>query len=143
MPNITSANSIYKITIPDLAIVQHQLQGFAADAAFSGDELEVTQNVIGVDGIKSSGWVFQLYNQSVTLQADSTSSIIFQLLYQAMKTSKSAIFLDAIIELPSINQTYVLTQGTLQNYKPIPDAQQVLQAQQFMINWGSVTGAPI
>ena len=56
MANITSANAVFLIAVPDLAIV-HQVQGFAADAAFDIGEQDVAQNLLGVDGKKSSGWI--------------------------------------------------------------------------------------
>lgn len=141
--NISSANSIFKISIPLLSIINVSLQGYAADNAFSIDTIQISENRIGVDGLKSAGYTPQLYVQNISLQADSPSIIIFETLYQATVLSKGVYFIDAIIQLPAVQKSYALAQGTLENYTPIPSAQRVLEPQQFSINWGTVVVAPI
>jgi hypothetical protein len=139
---ITSTNSIFTISIPGLGILNQQLQGYAADTAFTSENIQVTENLICVDAYKSSGYRPQLIVNNVQLQADSPSLIIFQTLYQAMKAIREIYYIDAVIELPSVQLTYALAQGTLENYHPILDAAQVMQPVEFSINWGTVVVAP-
>ena len=142
MANITSANAVFLIAVPDLAIV-HQVQGFAADAAFDIGEQDVAQNLLGVDGKKSSGWIPQLYTQAVHLQADSDSIGVFDAIYQFQNTNKTVYSITGTVTYTATGKSYALRNGTLTSYKPFADAKTVLQPQDFSIVWEKVQPAII
>ena len=137
MATITSADAVFIIAVPDLAIV-HQLQGFAADAAFDIAEQDVAQNILGVDGKKSSGWIPQLYTQAVHLQADSDSIGVFDAIYQFQNTNKTVYSITGTVTYTATGKSYALRNGTLTSYKPFADAKTVLQPQDFSIVWEAV-----
>lgn len=137
MANITSSNAVFLIAVPDLAIV-HQVQGYAADAAFDIGEQDVAQNLLGVDGKKSSGWIPQLYTQAVHLQADSDSISIFDTIYQFQNTNKTVYSITGTVTYTATGKSYALRNGTLTSYKPLADAKTVLQPQDFSIVWEAV-----
>jgi hypothetical protein len=137
MANITSANAVFLITVPDLAIV-HQVQGFAADAAFDIGEQDVAQNLLGVDGKKSSGWIPQLYTQAIHLQADSDSISVFDAIYQFQNANKTVYSITGTVTYPGTEKSYALRNGTLTSYKPFADSKSVLQPQDFSIVWEKV-----
>ena len=112
MANITSSNAVFLITVPDLAIV-HQVQGFAADAAFDIGEQDIAQNLLGVDGKKSSGWIPQLYTQAIHLQADSSSIDIFDTIYQFQNSNKTVYSITGTVTYNSTGKSYALRNGTL------------------------------
>ena len=141
MGNITSTNSVFKLSVPSLGI-NATLEGYAADTAFTTDIVEVTENRIGVDGQKSAGYLPVLYDQTVSLQADSNSIQIFDIIYAEMVLTRNAVFLEGVIELPGVSRVYTLTNGTLRNYKPIADVERVLEPIQFQINWGNIVVLP-
>lgn len=139
--NITSVNSVFKLVVPDLGI-NTTLQGYAAGAAFLTESVELTENQIGVDGLKSAGYTPKLTMQTISLQADSPSVEIFDIIAAEMKATRDIILIDGLIELPSVKKSYALALGTLVGYTSIPEAQTVLQRLEYTINWGLVTPLP-
>ena len=142
MGDITSANSVLAIAVTGLYPVPQQLQGFAQDDAYSMPAVETSENYIGVDGIKSSGYTPQLKELSITLQADSPSIPFFEAWYSAQETSQSQFLAFGTLAQPSIGRNYTLTNGSLKGYAPIADAKKVLQPRKFSIVWQAVPSAP-
>jgi hypothetical protein len=140
--NITSASAVLVIIVPELAIV-HQVQGFSADSAFDVDAQDIAENVMGVDGKKSSGWIPQMYTQAVHLQADSDSIAVFDQIYQFSNINRTFYEITATLTYPATNKSYSFINGTLTNYKPLPDAKKTLDPQDFTIVWESVIPAVI
>lgn len=142
MATITSTNSIYTIIVPQLSIL-HQLQGYAANDAFDTETLEITENRVGVDGLKSAGYLPRIYNQAISLQADSQSILIFEIIYSVMQQSREIVTMEGEIVLPSVNKKYIMTFGTMLNYTPVAPVKNVLEPQQFSINWGTIVIQPL
>lgn len=140
---ITSANSVFVITIPGLYPVPTAIEGYAADASFAFDAVDTAETVLGVDGKMSAGWVPRMYKQTVSLQADSKSRILFDGVVTAQDTARDIYRLQAVISLPSIGRSYSMNNGVLTNWKPLPDGKRVLQATDCVITWESVTPAII
>ena len=140
---ITSATSVYMLSIAGLFAIPQQLQGFAADDVFDTEAINPTEVLMGVDGKMSAGFVFVPVKQSISIQADSDSNTLFEAWFQAQKTAKEAYFAAGIVHLPSINRSYVMTNGVLTSYPSISDAKKVLQPRKYQITWESVLGAPI
>lgn len=143
MSSITSANSIFMLTIPGLYAVPQQLQGFAAEDIFDTEDIDTSEEYMGADGKLSAGFIFVPVKQSVMLQADSASNALFEAWYAAEQAAREKFFAQAVVQIPSIKRTYLLKNGVLKGYKPIPDAKKVLQPRKFGFVWESVTGAPI
>jgi hypothetical protein len=143
MASITSANSVYMLAINGLYTVPQQLQGYAADDAFATEAIETSEVTMGVDGILSAGFIFVPIKQDITLQADSASNTLFEAWYTAEQAAREKYFANAIINLPSLNRSYVLTNGVLSTYTPISDAKKVMQPRKFGITWNTVIGAPL
>ncbi|WP_048996431.1 phage tail fiber protein [Burkholderia multivorans] len=140
---ITSANAVFMLAVTDLFPVPQQLQGFAADDIFDTEALTPAEVVMGVDGKLSAGYTPVPTKQNISLQADSDSNLIFEAWHLAQQTAKEVYFASAIVRLPSVSKSYVLTNGVLTSYMPIPDAKKILQPRKFQITWESVVGAPI
>lgn len=139
---ITAANSVYILTVDILYPQGVQLQGYTADAAFATEAVEPTENMVGVDGIMSSGFVPYLTPQTISLNPDSDSSVIFENWLAYMKAQREVVYADAVISLPSIQRKYAMTKGALSQIVAIPGTQRVLQGREFRITWGSVDPAP-
>jgi hypothetical protein len=140
---LTTANSVYMLVIPDLFPIPQQLQGYAADDIFSTEAVDSVEVVMGVDGHLSAGWVPTTKRQTITLQADSVSSLMFDDWQQSQEVVRDAFTANAFITLPSLGRIYTCTNGYLTNYMPMPDARRTLQPRRFQITWQSILGAPI
>ena len=139
---ITAANSIYMLAIDKVYPVYQQIQGFAADAAFTSEANQIGDTVMGVDAHLSVGYVPSAYVQTITLMPDSPSFEIFQNWASAERRIREVLIASATITLPSIGQKYALTKGVLSNYKPLPDVQRLLAETQFQIVWERVEASP-
>lgn len=143
MSTITSANSVFNIVVPKIYPVPQTLQGYAADDAFSIDSVDITENMIGVDGKKASGYTPYLVVMNIAFQANSQSILIFDTWLGVMTANKEDYPAYGTIFLPSVGRNYVCTNGSLSKAKPIPDAKKVLQPQQYTITWESVIPSPV
>lgn len=137
---ITSADSIFALTVTNLFPSAQTLEGYAADAMFALGDTEMAVSVRGADGKLSGGFVFGEYLQTITIMPDSPSRELFETWQLTSQTSKAVFRCNATIILPAISRKFTLTNGILQRVKAIPDAQRVLQAMTFQINWESVVG---
>lgn len=137
---ITSADSIFALTVTNLFPSAQTLEGYAADAMFALGDTEMAVSVRGADGKLSGGFVFGEYLQTITIMPDSPSRDLFETWQLTSLTSKAVFRCNATIILPAISRKFTLTNGILQRVKAIPDAQRVLQAMTFQINWESVEG---
>ena len=135
---ITSANSVFTITVPGLFPAPVQLQGYSSDRAFTSDALVLSEVQMGVDGRMTAGYTPAPTVQTVTLQADSPSRNIFTTIIQASKTAREVYYISGSISLPSTGEAFSLVRGVLTTAKQIPDANKVLAPVDFQITWQSV-----
>lgn len=135
---ITSADSIFALTVTNLFPSAQTLEGYAADAMFALGDTEMAQSVRGADGKLSGGFVFGEYLQTITIMPDSPSRQIFETWQLTSLTAKAVFRCNATIILPAIGKKFTLTNGVLQRVKVMPDANRVLQAMTFQINWENV-----
>jgi hypothetical protein len=138
LTTITSANSVFTITVPGLFDSPVQLQGYSAERAWNSDQQGLTENQIGVDGRKTSGYVFNPVRMTVSLQADSPSKKIFKAIVAAMQQAREVLYIQGNIDLPSTGESFTCNVGTIEDIKAIADAGRVLQPMDFVINWGSL-----
>jgi len=136
--SITSADSIFALTVTNLFPSAQTLEGYAADAMFALGDTEMAQSVRGADGKLSAGFVFGEYLQTITIMPDSPSRQIFETWQLTSLTAKAVFRCNATIILPAIGKKFTLTNGVLQRAKTMPDANRVLQAMPFQINWENV-----
>lgn len=140
---ITSADSTFVISSADFALAATILEGYAADAAFAMDNADTAETSLGVDGKLSAGWVPRSYNQTITLQADSSSRALIDLLVTGQDAARTVFRLNGVITLPGNQYTYSLSRGVLKNYTAVPTAQRTLQPMTFVIEWEKVIAVPI
>lgn len=140
---ITAANAVYMLDIPGLYPVPQRLQGFGTDSAFDTDASEPAETMMGVDGILSAGFVPFMTRQTITLQADSPSVLIFEDWLAAMKQAREVLFANATIVLPSVGRKYTNTRGVVTSVPAIPGTRKVLQPRAFVITWGDISPAQV
>ena len=140
---ITAADATFVISSADFALAATILEGYAADAAFSTDNADTAETSMGVDGKLSAGWIPRSYNQTITLQPDSGSRVLFDALVGAQDAARTVFRLNGVITLPGNKYSYSLKRGVLKNYSSMPNAQKILQPMTFVVEWESVLAVPI
>ncbi|BBT89458.1 hypothetical protein WP8W19C02_10780 [Enterobacter cloacae] len=139
---ITSADSIFALSVTNLFPSAQIIEGYAADAMFALGDTELAVTVRGADRKLSAGFVYGEYLQTITLMPDSPSWPLFETWVNTSVTSIAVFRCNATIILPATGKKYTLTNGVLQRVKAMPDAQRVLQQGTFQINWESITPEP-
>lgn len=140
---ITSADSTFVISSADFALAATIIEGYAADAAFAMDNVATAETSLGVDGKLSAGWIPRSYPQTITLQPDSPTRPLFNLIVGAQDAARTVYRLNAVITLPGNQFSHALARGVLKNITPMATAQKILQPMTFQIEWESVTTVPL
>lgn len=138
MSSITSANSVFTISVAGLFPAPVQLQGYSTERAWNTDNLDLAEVQMSVDGRMTSGYTPNPVRMTVSMQADSPSKQIFTSIANAMKAARDTFYISGTIDLPSTGESFICTRGVLQAVKALPDAGKVLQAMDFMIVWESI-----
>ena len=139
MKTITSANSIFLLAIGTIYPVQQRIEGFSADTAFAFDSVSNSEVLQGVDGKMSAGWIPHLTPMTVVLQPDKNGWEIFMNWQLAEESIREKIYASGTISLPAIGKRFVLSNGVLTAFAPVPDAKKTLQPITFKITWETVT----
>lgn len=140
---ITSADSTFVVSSADFALAATILEGYAADASFAMESVQTAETVMGVDGKLSAGWTPRPYPQTITLQPDSPSRPIFDLIAAGQDAARTVFRLNGVITLPGNQYSHALSRGVLVGYTAIPAGQKVLQPMTFQIVWEKVLTIPL
>lgn len=135
MPSITSANSIYTISVATIFPTPQRLRGFAADDMFTNEAIPTAEVAMGVDGRLSAGFIFVPFVQQIMLMADSPSNDLFDQWFAQQQLARDVYHATGLVQLPSTGKKYNLVRGFLTSYKPIPDARKKLEARTFGVTW--------
>lgn len=141
--SITSANSIFTLSISDLFPAPVQLQGFSADNIFSTDPMDAAEVLMGLDGKLSAGFVYVPAVQHIELQADSDSNRLFEQWQAEQQRDADLFYAQGIVILQSIGTTWALTKGVLKTYPPMPDSAKTLRPRRYGITWEKVSPAGV
>lgn len=145
MATITSANSVLMMSVVGLFPVPIQIQGFSADDAFTAEDIDIGESLLGVDGKLSSGFVPFIIPLDIMLQADSASNNIFDALQQAEITAKEKFQVSFTIVYPSIGYTYAFPVAYSRKGSYMPAAKKILQPRKFSFDIEGISAfkAPI
>ena len=136
----TAISASWIINIPSIGIIGHKVEGFSADDAFSAQSVKLIESYLGIDGLFNAGFIPQLKQLRGTLAPTSTSLEIFNLLFYEMERQEEAVWINSsIIQIPSINANFALTNGVLSEWTPIPNVKKVVQPVAFTIDWSKIT----
>jgi hypothetical protein len=134
---LTAANTIIILSAPP-AWVGEQIQGFSTDDVYDVDEADVAETLIGVDGNMSAGFINFLTDFTITLQADSFSNDLFELLLSEQKAVSEVFYMSGIINLPGLSRTYNMTKGVLKRIQQAPSAGKLLKMRKYRMTWQSI-----
>ena len=143
MSTLTSANSILMIGIANLYNVPVQIQGYATDDAFTTEDVDTGETMMGVDGKLSAGFTPYPVTIDINLQADSASNLFFDAWIAAEATAREKYIASATIMLPGTNMLYAFTRGFLGKVSVMPANKKILQPRKFSIVFQSISRAPV
>ena len=138
---LTAASSVLALAVVNLYDTPQQIQGFSNDEAFSFEDVESSETVMGVDGFLSAGWVPKELMQSITLQADSPSVQFFEDWYASQQQARDLLVGSGTVTYPATQKQYNLVRGFLRGYSPAPPARRILQPRKFTIVWNQIQPA--
>jgi len=141
--SLSAANSIITLSQPQLFQNPQQLQGFGANDVTDIEAAKILEHLMGVDGVLSFGFVWMERMQEITLQADSASNAFFDAINTQQEAVQDVYPLNGTIILKGIGLMFNLTNGGLENYKPMPQVQKILQPRKYRIVWNKVVPVPI
>lgn len=133
---LTSANASITLTLPILPI-PIQLQQFSSDDLINQDEITLTEDRMGIYGIKSSGFILNPIVIHITLESTSPSiDNVFNLWIQSMTLVRESLECSSmIVSVPSLHSRYTFINGNLRNAKEIPDIKKTTQPITYTISF--------
>lgn len=140
--SLTAANVVLELSQPVLAPSGIRIQGFGPDDVTDIDAVKILEQIMGVDGVLSFGFVWVERRQSITLQGDSASNDFFDLINRQQEATQDVYPLNGIIAIPAISRKVILTNGGLESYKPIPPVKKILGPRTYNIVWNKATPVP-
>ena len=132
---ITSANSTALITIPTVTTIATQLSQFFVDEAFSTEDVDVSEEQVGVDGYGVAGQIPNAQPQTFSFLASSNSCPLFDAWRQAENTLNDKIYASMTIDIPSVQLRLSMGMGVLKRYSPAPNVRKVLDRRSFGLVW--------
>ena len=141
--NLTAANAVVAISVPNLYPVPQVLTSFVADNPFSADEQVIAETVLSLNGRLSGGWIPSTIMQTFTILPDTDDMGFFLNWMQASQSSRSMFECAGVITLPSIKRVYTMPKGFLISGKVFPDVSKILQPISFKIQWQFPTSAEL
>lgn len=142
MGNITGADVVLTLAIDTIFPIPQQLQGFGVDDVYDVPQIKSVETMMGVDGVLSAGFVFVAVPQTITLQGDSISNLIFDTWNTQQQAGKTVYRCQGLIRLPGIATKFTMVNGALTGYKPAPAVKKLIQPRVYEITWESIAPAP-
>lgn len=121
--DITSANSVAVLSCD---LFTEQLQQFATDTSFEGEEDSIAETRMGIDGKMVAGFTPSIKPVTIHLEASSPSYERLTLLKQSMERNRKIYQCSLVITVPSLGKRYTYSKGVLQGAKDLPDGKKVL-----------------
>ncbi len=135
--NITSSNSTAILKVETLFPSGIILEQFSFDQSLLFDEINFTENRVGVDGKIASGFVPSLKAVSIFLEASSPSFPLLCQLGEVMNQNKSIYECTLVVNIPSIKKVYTFSNGVLKSGRMFPDNKKTLEPVNFKFEFES------
>lgn len=140
--DITSSNaSVYLFA--SLFPAGLKFENFSADSAWASENYETVEHRMGVDGHMAAGYTPVEKTITFTLEANSPTLDGLDLLLQTTEVSKTPIFGQMVITLPSLKRTFTLVNCILTSFKLLPNADRVLAPREATFVCESITSLPL
>lgn len=140
---LTTANSKILLNAPVFP-APVELKQYSTDDIINQDDIEFAESRMGIDGIMSSGYVINSRVVNMTFESTSPSIDTFNLWINAMKTARDVLIAPAMrVSVPSLNATYVFTNGVIKSGKEMPDLKKTSQPITYTLEFESCTAVPL
>ncbi len=138
MTTITSANAVLSLVAAGVFPAPVQIQGFDVDKAWNTEAPDTVEPRIGVDGIMTAGYIFNVVPMTITLMADSASNTFFAAVAQFMKTQREVLYLTGTLAIAATGENFVMNKGVLIAPNQMPSGERVLAARDYKLVWQSI-----
>lgn len=136
--DITSANATLVLTVDGLFPAGIRLEQFATDQSYSMDELTIAEDRMGVDGNLVAGWVPSIKSVTIMLEASSPSYRALANFYRACEQKRGFYRCSLVASVPSIEKTFIWSQGVLKSGTPVPAGKKVLDPTTWKFDFGKL-----
>ena len=141
--SITSTNAIITLSQPVLfPSGPVQLEGFAVDDVWDFEKVKTVEELMGVDGVLSFGFVWVARRQNIMLQADSASNDFFDTLNMQQEAAQDVYPISGSAILAGIATKFTMINGALTEYTPVPAVKRTLMPRSHRITWNRVIPSP-
>ena len=140
---LTNANSVLTLAVGDLDIGPVQLQGFGTNDMFDTTAIKSAEVMVGVDGVKSQGYIAFLVPFKFTLQADSLSIDIMDAIQEAQEAAQETYELSMSLSAPGLGKLWTFINGTITEFKKTPKGEKLMQAQSYEITFGKMISSVV
>lgn len=140
---LTNANSVLTLAVGDLDIGPVQLQGFGTNDMFDTIAIKSAEVMVGVDGVKSQGYIAFLVPFKFTLQADSLSIDIMDAIQEAQEAARETYELSMSLSAPGLGKLWTFINGTLTEFKKTPKGEKLMQAQSYEVTFGKMISSVV
>lgn len=145
--SITSANAKLTLTVRNnagIVVGPFTVEGYAEDAAFATEPVEVAETKMGVDGKMAAGRIPAIKKQVVSLMANSPSNQLFEAWLQAQEALGDILVADGVVAAPSLQKAWLYVKGVLTRITPTPTARKTFsEPVTWQMDWESVIATPI
>lgn len=121
--DITSANATVVLSCD---LFNETLEQFSTDTSFEGEDDQMAETRMGVDGKLVAGMTPSIKAVTIHLEASSPSYERLTLLKQSMANNRKIYECSLVISIPSIGRRITYSKGVLQSAKDLPDGKKVL-----------------
>ena len=121
--DITSANATLSL---QCSLFNANLQQVSTDTMFEGEDDQVAETRMGVDGKMVAGFTPNIKAVTIHLEASSPSVEYLDLLKQSMEKNRKIYECTLVISIPALGKRITYSNGVLQSAKDLPDAKKVL-----------------
>lgn len=121
--DITSANATVVLSCD---LFNETLEQFSTDTSFEGEDDQMAETRMGVDGKLVAGMTPSIKAVTIHLAASSPSYERLTLLKQSMANNRKIYECSLVISIPSIGRRITYSKGVLQSAKDLPDGKKVL-----------------
>lgn len=140
---LTNANSVLTLAVGDLDIGPVQLQGFGTNDMFDTTAIKSAEVMVGVDGVKSQGYIAFLVPFKFTLQADSLSIDVMDAIQEAQEAAQETYELSMSLSAPGLGKLWTFINGTITEFKKTPKGEKLMQAQSYEITFGKMISSVV
>ena len=140
---LTNANSILTLAVGDLDIGPVQLQGFGTNDMFDTTAIKSAEVMVGVDGVKSQGYIAFLVPFKFTLQADSLSIDVMDAIQEAQEAAQETYELSMSLSAPGLGKLWTFINGTITEFKKTPKGEKLMQAQSYEVTFGKMISSVV